>query len=143
MGDLNSDPVDGASIHAAIRGLLEHPRVNAIFTPASTGAVEAGAVQGAANVHHQGDARFDTADFNDQVAGNLRVDYVLPSRDLTVCGGGVFWPRKDGAHATLVWGDRPAPSSDHRLVWLDVTSDPARCPPGSDPTASAISHPGR
>ena len=43
--------------------------------------------------------------------------------------------------AALVWGDRPAPSSDHRLVWLDVTAGGARCPPGSDPTASEPSRP--
>ena len=62
-------------------------------------------------------------------------------RACTVCGGGVFWPAQADPAAALVWGDRPAPSSDHRLVWLDVTADGARCPPGSDPTASAPSHP--
>ena len=83
----------------------------------------------------------DTADFNDRVAGNLRVDYLLPSKGLRVCGGGVFWPAQADPAAALVWGDRPPPSSDHRLVWLDVTADGARCPPGSGPTASASSHP--
>ena len=43
----------------------------------------------------------------------------------------------------FVWGDGPPPSSDHRLVWLDVTAGKVRCPPGSDPTASASSHPRR
>jgi hypothetical protein len=142
MGDLNSDPVDGASIHAAITKLLANPRVNARFTPSSAGAVQAGSEQGGANTTHRGDARFDTSDFNDRVAGNLRVDYLLPSKGLTVCGGGVYWPRQDEPGAPLVWGDRPAPSSDHRLVWLDLTSDPARCPPGNGPTASAPSRPG-
>jgi hypothetical protein len=143
MGDQNSDPTDGGSIHEAIDALIRHPRVNAAFTPASEGAAEASAQQGGANTGHTGDARADTADFNDRVAGNLRVDYLLPSKGLTVCGGGVFWPRQDQPHARLVWGDRPAPSSDHRLVWLDFTSAPARCPPGNDPTASAASRPGR
>jgi hypothetical protein len=141
MGDQNSDPVDGGSLHEAIRALLAHPRVNGGFTPQSAGAIEASAAQGGANVAHRGDARFDTADFNDRVAGNLRVDYLLPSKELRICGGGVFWPPQSDAAAALLWGDRPPPSSDHRLVWLDVTADGARCPPGSDPTASAPSHP--
>ncbi len=143
MGDQNTDPVDGGSLHDAIVGLLANPRVNSAFTPASGGAVEASAAQGGANATHQADPRFDTADFNDRGAGNLRVDYLLPSKGLTVCRGGVYWPRRDEPQAALVWGDAPPPSSDHRLVWIDVTSDPARCPPGSDPTASAPSRPGR
>lgn len=143
MGDQNSDPRDGGSLHDAIATLLENPRVNASFTPSSEGAAEAAQTQGEANLAHQGDPRFDTADFNDRAAGNLRVDYLLPSKGLTVCRGGVYWPRRDEPQAGLVWGDTPPPSSDHRLVWIDVTSDPARCPPGSDPTASVSSHPGR
>jgi hypothetical protein len=143
LGDQNSDPHDGGSLHDAIDALLANPRVNASFTPSSAGAVEAAQLQGGANATHQGDARFDTADFNDRAAGNLRVDYLLPSKGLTVCRGGVYWPRRDEPQAALVWGDAPTPSSDHRLVWIDVTSDPARCPPGSDPTTSASSHPGR
>jgi hypothetical protein len=143
MGDQNSDPVDGASLHGAIEALISHAKVNGAFAPASAGAAEASAAQGGANATHRADPRFDTGDFNDRGVGNLRVDYLLPSRGLTVCGGGVYWPRQDEPGAALVWGDRPAPSSDHRLVWIDVTSDPARCPPGSGPTASAPSHPGR
>jgi endonuclease/exonuclease/phosphatase family metal-dependent hydrolase len=142
MGDQNTDPHDGGSLHDAMDALLASPRINASFTPASRGAVEATRDQGGANTTHQGDPGFDTADFNDRVAGNLRVDYLLPSKGLTVCRGGVYWPRRDEPEASLVWGDNPPPSSDHRLVWIDITSDPARCPPGSDPTASASSHPG-
>jgi endonuclease/exonuclease/phosphatase family metal-dependent hydrolase len=137
MGDQNSDPVDGASIHGAIQALISHPRVDARFTPASDGAAEAAQLQRGANEEHRGDARSDTADFNDRVAGNLRVDYLLPSRGLTVCGGGVFWPKRDQPLSALV------DASDHRLVWIDVTSDPARCPPGSDPKASGPARPGR
>jgi endonuclease/exonuclease/phosphatase family metal-dependent hydrolase len=140
MGDLNSDPVDGASLNDSINALLAHPRLNSRFVPRSAGAAEASAEQGGANLTHRGDASTDTSDFNDRVAGNLRVDYLLPSTDLKVCAGGVFWPSKADATASLVWGDRPVPSSDHRLVWLDVTAGGARCPPGSDPTASVLSH---
>jgi hypothetical protein len=141
LGDQNSDPVDGASINGAIGALLAHPRVDARFVPQSPGGAEASAGQGGANAAQRGDPRADTADFNDHVAGNLRVDYLLPSKGLRVCGGGVFWPSEADAAAALVWGDRPPPSSDHRLVWLDITVDGARCPPGSDPTASGFGHP--
>jgi hypothetical protein len=132
MGDLNSDPVDGASIKDSIRSLLENPRVNAGPTPSSSGGTAA-AAQGGMNATHSGDPRFDTADFNDRGVGNLRVDYLLPSKDVTVCAAGIFWPGEKDPLARLVWGE-PAPSSDHRLVWIDVNLSSDRCPPGSDPT---------
>jgi hypothetical protein len=143
MGDQNSDPADGGSRNDVIRALLSHPRVNATFVPQSAGGPEAAAAQGGANTAHKGDPRFDTADFNDRVVGNLRVDYLLPSKGLKVCAGGVFWPARGDAAAGPVWGDKPPPSSDHRLVWIDVSAGAARCPPDSGPTASAPSHPGR
>ena len=133
MGDLNSDPVDGASIQTAIRSLLANPRVNASYTPSSAGGLEA-AGQGGMNATQTGDPRFDTADFNDRAVGNLRVDYLLPSKDITVCDGGVFWPTRSDGAGPLVHGE-PPPSSDHRLVWIDVSVASGRCPPGSDPTA--------
>ena len=142
MGDQNSDPVDGGSLNNAINALLANSRVNAGFVPRSAGAVEAAAAQGGANETQRGDPGSDTADFSDRVAGNLRVDYLLPSKGIRVCGGGVFWPARAEPAAALVWGDRPPPSSDHRLVWLDVNVSGGRCPPGSDPTASASSRPG-
>jgi hypothetical protein len=142
MGDQNSDPVDGGSRNDAIRALLANPRVDSSFVPASVGGPQASAAQGGANATHQGDPRNDTADFNDRVAGNLRVDYLLPSKGTRVCGGGVYWPAQSDPQAHLVWGD-PPPSSDHRLVWIDLSVDGAPCPPGSDPTASARAHPGR
>ena len=143
MGDLNSDPLDGASLHDGIGMLLDHHmRVNSTFFPRSEGAAEAASVQGGANAAQRGDSSTDTADFNDRSAGNLRVDYLLPEKSMPVCGGGVFWPRQDQDGAKLVWGQAP-PSSDHRLVWLDLIANPVRCPRGSDPTASGSSHPGR
>ena len=141
MGDLNSDPVDGDSLKEGIRGLLALPSIDGTHAPGSDGAVEASGLQGGANATHRGEARTDTADFSDRVAGNLRADYLLPSRTLSVCAAGVFWPRRDEAAAALVWG-QPPPSSDHRLVWLDLNAGAARCPPGNDPTASDSSRPG-
>lgn len=135
MGDLNSDPVDGASLKEAIQGLLTHPWINAAVIPESGGATEASRLQGGVNASQSADPRHDTSDFNDRAAGNLRVDYLLPRKSLRVCASGVFWPADGHAVASLVWG-MPPPSSDHRLVWLDFTAGAARCPPDSDPTAT-------
>jgi hypothetical protein len=44
---------------------------------------------------------------------------VLPSRRLKVRDAGVFWPRSDDPLFRLV-GTFPFPTSDHRLVWVDV-----------------------
>jgi hypothetical protein len=119
-GDQNSDPFDGDSIPGAIQQLLESPRVNTKVTPASEGAVEQAALQGGANDTHLSDPAFDTADFSDTAPGNLRADYVLPSKQLRITDAGVFWPPSDDPLFSLV-GTFPFPSSDHRLVWIDVT----------------------
>ncbi len=118
-GDQNSDPLDGDSVPGAIQQLLDHPRVNTSLTPASRGAVEATQLQGGANLTHRSDPQFDTADFADTAPGNLRADYVLPSRDLRITGGAVFWPRQ-GEPGSEWTGVFPFPSSDHRLVYVDV-----------------------
>ena len=119
-GDQNSDPLDGDSIPGAIQQLLDNPRVNTGVTPESEGAVEASALQGGANLAHLSDPRFDTADFSDTAPGNLRADYVLPSRNLRILDAAVFWPTLDDPLSALT-GTFPFPSSDHRLVWVDVS----------------------
>ncbi|MFD0745605.1 endonuclease/exonuclease/phosphatase family protein [Phytohabitans flavus] len=119
-GDLNSDPLDGDSIPGSAQLLLENHWVDASFRPKSAGAAEAAALQGGANATHRSDPSRDTADFADVPGpGNLRADYVLPSRGLGVHGGGVFWPVSTDPLSRLT-GTFPFPSSDHRLVWLDV-----------------------
>ncbi len=118
-GDQNSDPFDGDSIPGAIQQLLDHPLVNTKVTPASPGAAEQAVLQGGANLTHVGDPSFDTADFSDSAPGNLRVDYVLPRKNLRLTAAGVFWPLSTDALFPLV-GTFPFPSSDHRLVWVDV-----------------------
>lgn len=118
-GDLNADPLDGDSLPGAIQQLLEHPQVRDP-RPTSAGAVEAAAVQGGANAAHRGDPALDTADFNDNPApGNLRADYVLPRRNLRVSDAGVFWPVAADPLSRLT-GTFPFPSSDHRLVYVDI-----------------------
>lgn len=118
-GDQNSDPLDGDSIPGSIQQLLDHPLVNARSTPESAGAIEAAALQGGANLTHESDPRFDTADFADTAPGNLRADYVLPRVSLRIVDGAVFWPVQADPLFPLV-GVFPFPSSDHRLVWIDV-----------------------
>lgn len=93
-GDLNASPVGGDAVvddRAAIAQLLGHPRIRAPFILDVV----------------------PTASFG----GGTRVDYVLPSVDLTVLDGGVFAPpgRVEGEDAELA-----ELASDHRLVWLDL-----------------------
>jgi hypothetical protein len=118
-GDQNSDPLDGDSIPGAIQQLTDNPRVNDKVTPSSPGGTEQSALTGGANDTHLSDPAFDTADFNDFAPGNLRADYVLPSKNLRITDAGVFWPLASDPLFALV-GTFPFPSSDHRLVWIDV-----------------------
>jgi Endonuclease/Exonuclease/phosphatase family len=118
-GDQNSDPLDGDSVPGAIQQLLEHPLVNTNVTPSSPGAVEQAALQGGANATHRSDPAFDTADFADTAPGNLRADYVLPRKNLEILDAEVFWPLMNDPLFAPV-GVFPFPSSDHRLVWVDV-----------------------
>lgn len=127
-GDQNSDPFDGDSIPGAIQQLLDHPKVNTTVTPSSPGGSEQSVLQGNANTLHLSDPAFDTADFFDGfppdpfggAPGNLRADYVLPRKNMAITGAGVFWPASTDSNFGLV-GTFPFPSSDHRLVWIDVT----------------------
>ena len=118
-GDQNSDPFDGDSMPGSIQQLLDHPLVNIKMTPDSEGGPEQALLQDLANDTHLGDPAFDTADFNDFAPGNLRADYVLPRKQLRIMDAGVFWPSTDDPLFPLV-GTFPFPSSDHRLVWIDV-----------------------
>ncbi|KHL16384.1 endonuclease/exonuclease/phosphatase family protein [Mumia flava] len=120
-GDQNSDPFDGDSIDGSAQQLLDHPLVDSRATPSSEGGVEQAALQGGANADHVGDPAYDTADFADGAPGNLRADYVLPRKGMRVLDAGVHWPLSSDP-AFLPVGTFPFPSSDHRLVWIDVAS---------------------
>lgn len=120
IGGANLDPEDGDGLGAALLGLLQHPRLTDP-APASHGAVEAARVQGGTNAAHHGDPARDTADWDDAPGdpGNLRVDYVLPDRQLEVLDAGVFWPAPDDPDRTVL-GEDANTASHHRLVWVDV-----------------------
>lgn len=112
-GDLNADPNDGASFKHAAKQLTDHPLVQSTPTPSSGGsAVQSGEGK---NTEHTGDARHDTADFNNRRTGNLRADYVLPSKTLKVHDAKVFWPTPNEEAYRLVT------VTDHRMVWIDVS----------------------
>jgi len=113
-GDMNADPVDGASYKNAVSQLTENPLINASCVPFSAGAVEASTLQGGKNLEQKGNPAADTADFNDKYVGNMRADYVLPSATLEVVSCGVFWPAK--GQPGQEWID----VSDHRLVLVDI-----------------------
>ena len=105
LGDLNASPVEGDSHVEGIKSLINHPRMAADITPQSVG----GKLHSPDNPH----ASSHTANWR------MRADYVLPSNSLKVTGSGVFWPEEGNSLERLV-KDRAA-SSDHRLVWVDVT----------------------
>lgn len=116
-GDLNADPNDGDSTDDAALQLLASPLVNADMAPTSAGAKAAAEAQGGVNATHAPPADQDTSDWNDEGPGNLRVDYVLPSKTLTLTDSGVFWPDPSAPEAELIT------VSDHRLVWIDISTD--------------------
>ncbi|KGM57160.1 endonuclease [Lysobacter arseniciresistens ZS79] len=112
-GDYNADPHDGDGEPGAIAQLLDHPRVDAGFVPRSAGAVERARQRG---IDRKGDTAAHTGDFGPR-SGTLRLDYVLPSDNLRVLDGGVFWPAAGTPGAAII------ESSDHHLVWLDLRFD--------------------
>ena len=112
-GDMNSDPMDGDSKEGAADQLLKSPSINSSFTPASSGGTHYAKSQGGANKNHKGDPKFDTGDFSEKI-GNVRIDYCLPSKSLSIKNAGVFWPKPDEPGGDLV------EASDHRMVWIDI-----------------------
>jgi hypothetical protein len=112
VGDMNADPFDGDSTGQPVKQLLNHPLIRAEPAPMSRGAVEASLRNPERNQRHKGDPAHDTSEFSGP--GNLRIDYVLPSKTLRILDCGVFWPARGDGVADLV------AASDHRLVWVDL-----------------------
>ncbi len=95
-GDANLDPEGGECHRDEIQKLLADPRLQDPIPRNSEG---------------------DTNTVRWKGVGELRVDYVLPSSDLTVAGSGMFWPPEDSALRKTA--ER---ASRHRLVWVDLTA---------------------
>lgn len=104
LGDQNADPDEGDSYNNAINQLLLNTNINASPVPTSDGAVDFG------------------IDDDDTASWGLRADYDLPSiYGLAIRQGEVFWPEHTDDIFYLVDADT---SSDHRLVWLDLSVIP-------------------
>jgi hypothetical protein len=108
LGRANLDPRDGEGRREAIRALINHPALQDP-RPRSPG----GAAQPDRTPPHRGDPALDTADW--EGPGPLRVDYVLPARDLSVIASGVHWPApgEDGHEEAIAAGPG-------RAVWVDL-----------------------
>jgi hypothetical protein len=91
-GDLNSDPLRGDSRRTAIVDLLASELVQ---DPAPE-----------SDTHGTATALFGKR--------AVRVDYVIPSANLTVVDSGVVWPAPDTPLG------RCLDATDHRMVWVDV-----------------------
>ena len=104
LGRANVDPVDGEGDRDALAALLDHP---ALRDPEPRGA-------GGGGDGHAGDPALDTVDW--EGPGPLRVDYVLPARDLAVTAAGVDWPDPDDPRREIV-----ETAGSGRLVWVDLT----------------------
>jgi hypothetical protein len=119
VGTLNADPNDGESRTGAVGTLLQNAELQDPG-PSSAGAARQSSLDGGVNLSHRTDPALDTVDWPDDRAdspGNLRVDYILPSRKLKVVGSGVLWPDND--QPELLETVRKA--SRHRLVWVDLS----------------------
>lgn len=103
IGTANLDPADGDGTPAALDALRTGP----FRDPQPRGTANR------SDPGHRGDAALDTADF--AATGGLRVDYLLPSPDLTVTAAGVLWPPADNPLAATL-----ATASRHRPVWIDL-----------------------
>lgn len=100
MGDQNADPEEETVFRDAIRALIGHHRVNGDVIPTS-------------QVFRR--EAYPELDPNDTGWGR-RIDYVLPSSNLTVQDSGVWLPPPTDSQNVSV--------SDHFPVWVDVQVTP-------------------
>ena len=108
LGTANLDPVDGDGDPVALQALLHHPALARLVPRGTHGRQEPG---------HLGDPAHDTALFAE--TGGLRVEYLLPSRDLRIMDSGVLWPpAPDPLTPTLEAASR------HYPIWLDFSPAP-------------------
>jgi hypothetical protein len=110
VGDLNADPASPEGVYdgrQSVTQLLALDRFqDAGRWLVSRGAAATERVAGAPS-------QYATAAFRP----SMRLDHLIPSRDLEVVDGGVFWPSVEEDPEGAELADR---ASDHRLVWLDL-----------------------
>ncbi|MDN5785494.1 endonuclease/exonuclease/phosphatase family protein [Pseudorhodobacter sp.] len=103
LGEAKLDAIDGDGRQAAINALIRHPKLQDIAPRGKSTHYDTG---------QKGDPAMDTALYD---FGGLRVDYVLPSADLTVLDSGVLWPVENTPLA-----ETTARASRHHPVWVDI-----------------------
>ena len=108
LGDANLDPVDGDGLKPAILALLDDPRLQDPRPLRPDGPL-------ADSPGQSGDPRLDTVAWRSPEPGHRRVDYILPSADLTVVQSGVHWPVEGDPAA-----DTAQQASRHHVVWVDL-----------------------
>jgi hypothetical protein len=105
LGDQNASKDEGGARKEGIEKLLASPLTNNDITPASIAGM------------NNSDSPFSA---NHTTGWGMRADYVLPSRaGFKLQKSGVFWPKKASPLYRLI--DSRSASSDHRLVWADLT----------------------
>lgn len=97
MGNSNLDPDAGDGYRTAMGRFLSDPRWQDPKPKSAPG-------------------RANTAFW--EKPGPMRVSYVLPSRDWSVVGSGVFWPSDGDFKSSAELASR------HRLVWVDIRPAP-------------------
>ncbi len=102
IGKPNLDPKDGAGLPAAITALMDQ-----LQDPVAKGD------SARLDLGQRGDPQLDTALFDG--IGGLRVDQILPSKDIQIVKSGVLWPSDDDPLAAVL-----ATASGHRPVWVDI-----------------------
>lgn len=114
-GDLNASPYDEATYDniTAAGQLLQHPHIqDTLPFTVSEGAVDENQPEPVA------EQKTYTAQFGS--GRRTRIDYVLPSQQLKIVDGGVFWPDSESDPHGHKLAEQ---ASDHRLVWIDVELD--------------------
>ncbi|MDX5401297.1 MAG: endonuclease/exonuclease/phosphatase family protein, partial [Rhodobacterales bacterium] len=116
IGDSNMDPYDSEGRPAAMRALLDDPRL--------TDPHPKGGGAGMATPGQRGDPALDTVRWPDPGPGNFRVDYILPSADLIPRAARVLWPDPGDPMATTVQA-----ASRHHLVIVTLDWPPTAATP--------------
>ena len=127
LGDLNASAVEGDAATSngvtAINQLLKSSRINPRLSEDATLGLDKlipTSVAGSNNAPESDFGKYHTASWK------MRADYILPSAfGISINQSGVFWPTYSDDLYYLVHpvNKEDFASSDHRLVWTDITLD--------------------
>ena len=105
LGDMNAGPGD-EPLDPATKFFVDNDDFNSRSLPTSPGGAQLG-------------NQYATANFG---GDGSKVDWVLPSPDLSKRASSVVWPNPNANKRGLA--DDVATASDHRLVWADIAVQP-------------------